>query len=77
MNCYYTVLFALSIVLIHPWGDSRSEIWTQPQVAVLGLIVFSNFWNLAIDFWQNDYQVLENPTRFVAVVPRSRTFFDF
>ncbi|MDC0834376.1 O-antigen ligase family protein [Geitlerinema sp. CS-897] len=57
MNRYYTVLFALSIVLIHPWGDSRSEIWTQPKVAVLGLIVFSNFWNLTIGFWQDDYKL--------------------
>ena len=28
MKYLYTLLFALSIVLINPWGESRGDIWT-------------------------------------------------
>ncbi|MDY6782422.1 MAG: O-antigen ligase family protein [Cyanobacteriota bacterium] len=43
MKRLYSLLYALSIVLINPWGDSRGAIWTQPKVLVLLLIVFLNF----------------------------------
>lgn len=39
----YTFLFALSIILINPWGFTKSEIWVQPKVIVVALIVILNF----------------------------------
>ncbi|MEG4812457.1 O-antigen polymerase [Microcoleus sp. F8-D3] len=42
MKNLYTLLYALSLILINPWGGSRGEIWTQPKVFVVLLIVFSN-----------------------------------
>ncbi|MDY7012526.1 MAG: O-antigen ligase family protein [Cyanobacteriota bacterium] len=43
MKRLYSLLYALSIVLINPWGNSRGAIWTQPKVLVLLLIVLLNF----------------------------------
>ncbi|HAA32353.1 MAG TPA: O-antigen polymerase [Cyanobacteria bacterium UBA8553] len=42
MKYLTTLLFALSIVLIDPWGGSRGEIWTQPKVFALLLISLLN-----------------------------------
>jgi O-antigen ligase len=42
MKKLYTLLYALGLILINPWGSSRGEIWTQPKVFVLLLIVLSN-----------------------------------
>ncbi|MEG4807452.1 O-antigen ligase family protein [Microcoleus sp. F8-D3] len=42
MKTLYTVLFALSIILINPWGSSRGLIWTSPKVLILWLIVGVN-----------------------------------
>ncbi|MDY7014407.1 MAG: O-antigen polymerase, partial [Cyanobacteriota bacterium] len=43
MKRLYSLLYALSIVLINPWGNSRGAIWTQPKVFVVCLIVLLNF----------------------------------
>ena len=42
MKLWYTLLFALSVVLINPWGNSRGEIWTQPKIAVVTIIAILN-----------------------------------
>ncbi|WP_377473618.1 MAG: O-antigen ligase family protein [Microcoleus anatoxicus] len=42
MKTLYTLLFALSIILINPWGNSRGLIWTSPKVFVIWLIVGVN-----------------------------------
>lgn len=42
MKNLYTLLYAFSLILINPWGGSRGEIWTQPKVFVVLLIVLSN-----------------------------------
>ncbi|MEG4302231.1 O-antigen ligase family protein [Microcoleus sp. D3_18a_C4] len=42
MKNIYTLLYAFSLILINPWGGSRGEIWTQPKVFVVLLIVLSN-----------------------------------
>lgn len=42
MKTLYTILFALSIILINPWGSSRGIIWTSPKVFVIWLIVGVN-----------------------------------
>ena len=42
MKTLYTVLFALSIILINPWGSSRGLIWTSPKVLIIWLIVGVN-----------------------------------
>ncbi|MCC3408827.1 MAG: O-antigen ligase family protein [Microcoleus sp. PH2017_10_PVI_O_A] len=42
MKKLYTLLYAFSLILINPWGGSRGEIWTQPKVFVVLLIVLSN-----------------------------------
>ncbi|MEM9538332.1 MAG: O-antigen ligase family protein [Cyanobacteria bacterium P01_E01_bin.42] len=42
MKPLYTILFALSIILINPWGQMRGEIWTIPKILILFLITFSN-----------------------------------
>ncbi len=40
----YTLLFALSLILINPWGFQRGEIWTQPKVLGMQLITTCNSW---------------------------------
>lgn len=42
MKRIYTLLYALSILLINPWGASRGAIWTQPKVFILLLVVILN-----------------------------------
>ncbi|XZO04261.1 MAG: O-antigen ligase family protein [Microcoleus sp.] len=42
MKTLYTLLYALSIILINPWGNSRGIIWTSPKVFVIWLIVGVN-----------------------------------
>ena len=42
MKGFYTLLFALSIILIDPWGASRGNIWTQPKVFAVLLIALLN-----------------------------------
>ncbi len=42
MKTLYTLLYALSIILINPWGSSRGLIWTSPKVFVIWLIVGVN-----------------------------------
>ncbi|MBE9096041.1 O-antigen ligase [Tychonema sp. LEGE 07203] len=42
MKSLYTLLYALSIILINPWGSSRGSIWTSPKVFVIWLIVGVN-----------------------------------
>jgi len=42
MKTLYILLFALSIILINPWGSSRGLIWTAPKVFVIWLIVGVN-----------------------------------
>ena len=48
MKNFYTLLFALSIILLDPWGSSRGNIWTQPKVFAVLLI---SLLNLAI-LWE-------------------------
>lgn len=38
----YGLLFALSIVLINPWGGDRAEIWTEPKLFIIQAIVLLN-----------------------------------
>lgn len=42
MKSLYTLLFALSIILINPWGVSRGLIWTAPKVLTICLIIGLN-----------------------------------
>ncbi|MEG4508065.1 O-antigen ligase family protein [Microcoleus sp. F6_B4] len=42
MKSLYTLLYALSIALINPWGISRGLIWTAPKVLIIFLIVALN-----------------------------------
>ena len=42
MKTLYTLLYALSIILINPWGSSRGIIWTSPKVLIIWLIVGVN-----------------------------------
>ena len=42
MKNFYTLLFALSIILIDPWGSSRGNIWTEPKVGAVLLISLLN-----------------------------------
>jgi hypothetical protein len=42
MKTLYTLLYALSIILINPWGSSRGFIWTSPKVLIIWLIVGVN-----------------------------------
>lgn len=42
MKTLYTLLYALSIILINPWGNSRGSIWTSPKVLIIWLIVGVN-----------------------------------
>lgn len=46
MKNFYTLLFALSIIIINPWGNSRGDIWTTPKVLVVLLIIFLNLSSL-------------------------------
>jgi hypothetical protein len=38
----YCFLFACSLCLINPWGESRGQIWTEPKVLLLNLITALN-----------------------------------
>ena len=40
----YSLLFALSLSLINPWGFQRADIWTQPKLLVIPLITTCNIW---------------------------------
>ncbi|MEG3845819.1 O-antigen ligase family protein [Microcoleus sp. herbarium19] len=42
MKTLYTLIYALSIILINPWGSSRGSIWTAPKVFVIWLILGVN-----------------------------------
>lgn len=42
----YSLLFALSLVLINPWGFQRGDIWTQPKLLAMHLITTCNIWVL-------------------------------
>lgn len=55
---FYTWLFALSIVLVNPWGESRGDIWTDPKVFAVLAISLSNLTIL----WQK---------RFALTIPQS------
>ncbi|MFB2920076.1 O-antigen ligase family protein [Aerosakkonema funiforme] len=43
MKSFYTLLFALCIILIDPFGNSRGSIWTEPKVLAVLLITLLNF----------------------------------
>ena len=40
----YSLLFALSLILINPWGFQRGDIWTQPKLLAIYLITACNSW---------------------------------
>lgn len=42
----YSLLFALSLILINPWGCQRGDIWTQPKLLAMHLITTCNSWVL-------------------------------
>ncbi|VXD25190.1 hypothetical protein PL8927_840008 [Planktothrix serta PCC 8927] len=42
MKHLYTLLLALSVILINPWGDNRGEIWTYPKIFAVLLITLLN-----------------------------------
>lgn len=42
MKTLYTILYALSIILINPWGTTRVLIWTSPKVLIVWLIISLN-----------------------------------
>lgn len=46
MKNFYTLLFAFSIIIINPWGNSRGDIWTTPKVLLILLIVVLNLSSL-------------------------------
>ncbi|MFB2918238.1 MULTISPECIES: O-antigen ligase family protein [Aerosakkonema] len=43
MKHLYSLLFAVSIILINPWGYNRGEIWTYPKIFAVLLITLLNF----------------------------------
>lgn len=43
-SAVYSVLYALTLALINPWGSSRAEVWTQPKVLAVLLITLLNCW---------------------------------
>ncbi len=65
LNTLQTVLFALAIISINPWGGTRGEVWTKPKVFVVALITFVNlmvlwtprsvklswFWKISLLLW--------------------------
>jgi hypothetical protein len=59
LSALYACLFALSIVLINPWGNdpdplgtNRTEIWTHPKIFVVFIIVCLNFGFILIHLWK-------------------------
>ncbi len=42
LRTLYSLLFALSLVLINPWGFERGDIWTQPKLVAICLITLCN-----------------------------------
>lgn len=44
LRTLYSLLFALSLILINPWGFQRAEIWTQPKLLAIHLITICNCW---------------------------------
>lgn len=38
----YTLLYALSVIAINPWGDSQGPIWVLPKVVVLTVLLVLN-----------------------------------
>jgi hypothetical protein len=42
VKSFYTLLFAFSIILIDPLGNSRGSIWTEPKVLAVLLITLLN-----------------------------------
>lgn len=40
----YSLLFALSLILINPWGFQRGDIWTEPKLLAMHLITTCNSW---------------------------------
>jgi len=42
MKTLYTILYALSIILINPWETTRGLIWTSPKVLIVWLIISLN-----------------------------------
>ena len=44
LPAFYSLLFALSLVLINPWGFQRAEIWTQPKLLAMHAITICNSW---------------------------------
>ncbi|MBW4648357.1 MAG: O-antigen ligase family protein [Kastovskya adunca ATA6-11-RM4] len=61
MKSFYTLLFALSLLLINPWGTSRGEIWTTPKVLVIVLIVIANFSLIWWSEWWEERKALTIP----------------
>ena len=53
----YAALFALSLILIDPWGGNRGEIWTQPKVTVLGYITLLHLGFLLLTFVRPLFQM--------------------
>ena len=54
LSLVYKILFALSVILINPWGEDldfigtgRAEVWTYPKVSVVVLITAINLWIIA------------------------------
>ena len=39
----YTLLYALSVIAINPWGSAQSAVWTLPKIAVLSVLLLLNF----------------------------------
>ncbi|VXD25182.1 hypothetical protein PL8927_840004 [Planktothrix serta PCC 8927] len=46
MKYLYTLLLALSLILINPWGDNRGEIWTYSKVGYFQLCLVLKFSNI-------------------------------
>jgi hypothetical protein len=42
MKTICTILYALSIILINPWGTTRGLIWTSPKVLIVWLMISLN-----------------------------------
>ena len=42
ISILYVFLFALCIISINPWGQDRAEIWTEPKLLIIKLIIILN-----------------------------------
>jgi O-antigen ligase len=61
INLYvlYSLLFALSLILINPWGSYPGEIWTKPKLLAICLTTILNIL-VALRYWSIGSLIISN-----------------